>query len=216
MFLNKRKIILAVFLLMFTSSVHAALIPDFFGTNKKKRMAFANQIVSEVLTPEEINQKQRQGELIQADGDYIYFIEVLSGNYPNFEKALSYHLDYQYEKKESSHEDLLRFSRRESIRMMNESFREKGVEGEGFSYKVLSENPRDIVYIAKGESKDPNNDFGVVYIVREARVGKWKFSVVYLSEVSKLTLERQEKLIKDLINLPTVNNWISNSRKKGL
>ncbi len=214
--MGKRKIILAVFLLMLTSSVHAALIPDFFGTNKKKRMAFANQIVSEVLTPEEMSQKQRFGELIQCDGDNISFIEVLSGSYPKFEIGLAYALEYQFDKTERSHKDLIDICHRESVRMMNNCFKDRNIEGEGFSYKIIRENPRDIVYIAKGESKSPVNNFSLIFIVREARVGKWRFSIKYVSEASKLTKKRQEKLINDLINLPTANNWIVSSRKKGL
>ena len=78
---NMRKFILAGIFLMLASTAHAAVMYDFFGTNKKNKMAFANQTIDEMLTPEEMENRERIDELIQCDGDNISINDVLSGHY---------------------------------------------------------------------------------------------------------------------------------------
>ena len=212
-----RKFILAGIFLMLTSTVHAAVMYDFFGTNKKNKMAFANQTIDEMLTQEEMKNRERFQELIQCDGDDIAIIDVLSGNYPEYDQHVHYCLKFmRYRKSETTHEKLLDYCERNSQFMLKNNFRKRQIEFGDFKCDIVSENPRDIVNVAEGKAKEANNDFALVSIAREICVGKWSFFVEYASVVSKMTPEKKQEIIDKLKGLSAVNNWVANNRKKGL
>lgn len=212
-----RKFVLAGIFLMLASTAHAAVMYDFFGTNKKNKMAFANQTIDEMLTPEEMENRERFQELIQCDGDDISINDVLSGRYPEYDQLVHYSLRFmRFQKNETTHEELLAYCELNSQFMMKNNFLKRQIELGDLKCEIVLENPRDIIYVAEGNAKRADDDFALVYIGRVIRVGKWYFSIKYDSVASKMTPEKKQEIIKKLEGLTAVNTWVANNRKKGL
>jgi hypothetical protein len=205
----KRKIGLGFLVIIFSTTQLSAWV-DWFGSNAKKKLAFSNQVIEQILTPEEIKTKERTEELIRGDGNNVIICDLLSGRSLNSREQLGYCLDLNFKKYDQ--EALRRHCRVSSRKMIAYDFKQGSQVLEKVNYQVVSEKPKDIIYVAEGLPEDPKSDFGFFYIAREVLVEKWGLGIRFECARSKMTSEKKAEWIERMKNIQILNDWTAQNQ----
>lgn len=188
---------------------HACRI-DVTNSNTEKNLSFANQVVEEFLTPEQMKSRVRVQEITQSSGNTINIIDRLSQAGNRFGEEIDVYLHREFD--EIKHADLLSLARKQSYGTIMYEFKERGkpIQKENIKYEVVSENPQDIIYVVEGKS--PDSDLSLIFIDRAIQIDKWRFVISYLATGENMTAEKKANLIQKLKNLQTINEWIAKNR----
>lgn len=210
-----KRLALFVLFLVFTVNLQGRTYYDLFGTNKKNKLAFANQVIQEVLTPEEYQKKIRLQELVQDEGNSIGIIDLVKKQ-NNEKKEIFYKLEIiDNEKKPKSQSELLKICRRGAVRFINHNLGKIGKKGENFQFEIVLEKPKDIIYVGKA-TVEGLEGFFVVNAARYIRVGDWSLLISFDIFTTNYSEEDKNNLVSQLQNVHSVNFWIEKSRAKGL
>lgn len=210
---------------MIASAVEARTYYDIFGTNKKKKLEFANQVIKEVLTPEEFSRKRRTTELVQADGDSIRVKEKFSDEVINHETFFFYDLeDMHDEKTPLSQENLLEICSERAKRFFINDYKIvrklSPPDRDLYEFEIIENKQKDITYTARSVIFDRagvETENSLIHVFRIVRVGYWDLMMGYMSVVpKKISQEKTIELSRRLNESWSVNNWISQNRSKGL
>ncbi len=183
---------------------------DFFGKNTAKNLAFSNQVIEEILTPDEWNGKIRTEELIQGSGDFIAINDIISGTKDSFNEQIAYYLNEEFH--EIEHGKLLNICRGLACKNMKNEFQNRGWETGKLDYEIVSEKPQDIIHVSEGRTKNPEVDFGVLYIRREVQIKTWRLVLSYEKIISKDNPGNKTEWIERIKNSSMINDWISRNR----
>lgn len=220
-----KKIAIILMFTMIASAVEARTYYDIFGTNKKKKLEFANQVIKEVLTPEEFSRKRRTTELVQADGDNIIIDEYFPGDVPRNETNFYYEFDDMHdEKNPPSQEKLIESSKEREKRIFIKNYKISRKlpppSHDAYKFKIIENKPRDITYTSRAvifNHKGAETENSLISVFRRVRVGYWDLMIGYIAVVPNKVLEEKTSEFSDrLNNSQSVNNWISQNRPKGL
>lgn len=199
--------------LMLLISNYASAWIDLFGKNKERKLNFSNQLISEVLTEEEMTNKRRIKEKSWSDGDHIYVLDVLKGDYPNFTSLLVYELNELF--REQDPDTFVKKTERASLISIDKSYKKINKMGDPntFHFEVIQKTPNDLISISRLKTTDKESDLEIVSISRYSRIKKWSSYLSFFILGSELTEEKKNDIINRLKNSPSINNWIS--RQKG-